>query len=203
LNKLKTVFAVVIILIMSPLISVAEESKVRTQESVHIRLDSLEKTMNAYLYLNEKIRKMYQNPGSFNRNEIEKIIKGFEILSDYSKKETETNPSDDSYRENLNRFIRNSKEIFSDMEMKETPPRTGKVPGTVSDISNALGMKFVYIPPGTFMMGSPENEPGRHSDETLHRVTLTQGFYMQTTEVTQKQWKDIMGDNPHMHQAKK
>ncbi len=63
-------------------------------------------------------------------------------------------------------------------------------------ITNSIGMKFVYIPPGTFMMGSPENEPGRNKDETLHIVTLTKGFYMQTTEVTQGQWKIIMGNNP-------
>ncbi len=62
--------------------------------------------------------------------------------------------------------------------------------------TNSIGMKFVYIPPGTFMMGSPENEPGRGEDETLHKVTLTKGFYMQTTEVTQSQWRVIMGNNP-------
>ncbi len=63
-------------------------------------------------------------------------------------------------------------------------------------ITNSIGMRFVYIPPGTFMMGSPENEPNRDKDETLHKVTLTKGFYMQTTEVTQGQWKAIMGKNP-------
>jgi len=77
---------------------------------------------------------------------------------------------------------------------KESSSRPRQFPGT--DGFYAFGMKFVYIPPGSFMMGSPENEPGRRNDETLHRVTLTQGFYMQTTEVTQKQWKDVMGDNP-------
>jgi formylglycine-generating enzyme required for sulfatase activity len=65
---------------------------------------------------------------------------------------------------------------------------------------NALGMEFVYIPPGTFMMGSPSGlfsgESGRDSDETQHRVTLTQGCYLQTTEVTQGQWNDVMGRNP-------
>ncbi len=45
--------------------------------------------------------------------------------------------------------------------------------------------------PGTFMMGSPENGPGRNEDETKHKVTLTKGFYMQTTEVTQGQWKAV------------
>jgi formylglycine-generating enzyme required for sulfatase activity len=50
-----------------------------------------------------------------------------------------------------------------------------------------INMKFVHIPPGTFMMGSLK---------TLHRVTLTKGFYMQTTQVTQKQWKALTGNNP-------
>jgi len=59
-----------------------------------------------------------------------------------------------------------------------------------------LGMEFVYIPPGEFLMGSPENEPGRGKDEKQHRVYITKGFYMQTTEVTQGQWKAVMGSNP-------
>jgi formylglycine-generating enzyme required for sulfatase activity len=58
------------------------------------------------------------------------------------------------------------------------------------------GMTFVYIPPGTFMMGSPEDEPGRYDNERQHLVTLSQGVYMQTKEVTQGQWKIVMGDNP-------
>lgn len=64
------------------------------------------------------------------------------------------------------------------------------------DDENSLGMEFVYINPGTFMMGSPSSEPGRFSGEKLHRVTLTRGFYMQTTEVTQGQWRAVMGSNP-------
>ncbi len=63
-------------------------------------------------------------------------------------------------------------------------------------ITNNINMTFVYIPPGEFMMGSPEDEPGRYDDEKQHKVTLTKGFYMQTTEVTQGQWKAVMGDNP-------
>ena len=62
--------------------------------------------------------------------------------------------------------------------------------------TNNLGMEFVYIKPGTFMMGSPSGESGRDSDERQHRVTLTRGFYMQTTEVTQGQWKRVMESNP-------
>jgi formylglycine-generating enzyme required for sulfatase activity len=39
-------------------------------------------------------------------------------------------------------------------------------------------MKFTLIPPGSFMMGIPENEAGRFNQETQHRVTLTKGFCM-------------------------
>ena len=63
-------------------------------------------------------------------------------------------------------------------------------------LTNNRGMEFVYIEPGTFMMGSPSNESGRGSNENQHKVTLTRGFYMQTTEVTQGQWKKVMGNNP-------
>lgn len=62
--------------------------------------------------------------------------------------------------------------------------------------TNSLGMEFVYIPGGSFVMGSPEDEWRRNENEYQHKVTLTQGFSMQTTEVTQGQWKKVMGDNP-------
>lgn len=62
--------------------------------------------------------------------------------------------------------------------------------------TNSLDMAFVWIKPGTFIMGSPSGEVGRVIDENQHEVTLTRGFYMQTTEVTQGQWKKVMGDNP-------
>jgi formylglycine-generating enzyme required for sulfatase activity len=45
-------------------------------------------------------------------------------------------------------------------------------------------------------MGSPETEEGRWDDEYQHKVTITKPFYMQTTEVTQGQWKAVMGTEP-------
>jgi len=66
----------------------------------------------------------------------------------------------------------------------------------LSMVTNDLGMQFVLIHPGTFMMGSPEKEEHRGEDEFLHQVTLTKAFYMQITEVTQGQWKAVMGRNP-------
>ena len=60
----------------------------------------------------------------------------------------------------------------------------------------SINYRMVYISPGTFMTGSPSNEPNRYSNERQHRVTLTKGFYMGVTEVTQGQWREIMGSNP-------
>jgi len=55
-------------------------------------------------------------------------------------------------------------------------------------------LKMIKIPPGEFMMGSPGDEPGRYN-EIQHRVTLTKGFEMQKTEVTQAQWMRLMRNN--------
>ena len=62
-------------------------------------------------------------------------------------------------------------------------------------------MEMVWCPPGTFMMGSPANEEWRHYNETLHQVTLTKGFWMAKTEVTQAQWQSVMGNNPSAHKG--
>jgi formylglycine-generating enzyme required for sulfatase activity len=67
---------------------------------------------------------------------------------------------------------------------------------------NSVGMLLAPIPAGTFMMGSPETEKGREfngsssSSEQQHKVTITKPFYMQTMEVTQGQWKAVMGTEP-------
>ncbi len=70
--------------------------------------------------------------------------------------------------------------------------------GTTKTITLPGGatMEMVWCPPGTFMMGSPKGEVGRGRYENSHQVRLTQGFWMAKTEVTQAQWKSVMGKNP-------
>lgn len=63
-------------------------------------------------------------------------------------------------------------------------------------LKNSIGMEFVYIKPGKFVMGSSLTKKDKDMNATLHQVALTKGFYMQTTEVTQGQWKAVMGNNP-------
>jgi formylglycine-generating enzyme required for sulfatase activity len=63
----------------------------------------------------------------------------------------------------------------------------------VRDIPVVNDMAWIY--PGTFIMGSPYDEPESNDNETPHQVTLTEGFYMGKYPVTQKQWIGIMGYN--------
>jgi len=67
--------------------------------------------------------------------------------------------------------------------------------------TNSIGMTFVYIKPGIFIMGSPPNEPGRDSDETQHKVMLSRGFYMGETEVTVGQWRTFSKDTGYKTEA--
>lgn len=73
-------------------------------------------------------------------------------------------------------------------------PRAGEV--RVLTLPGGADMAMVWCPPGSFTMGSPASEEGRDRDEMQHVVTLTEGFWLAKTEVTQAQWKSVMGDNP-------
>ncbi|XCN72289.1 MAG: formylglycine-generating enzyme family protein [Candidatus Electrothrix aestuarii] len=57
-------------------------------------------------------------------------------------------------------------------------------------------MMLRWIEPGTFMMGSPKDEPERDNDETLHQVTLSEDFWLGATTVTQELWQAVTGENP-------
>ena len=55
------------------------------------------------------------------------------------------------------------------------------------------GIKLCWCPPGKFQMGSPLTETNRHADEEQVEVTLSRGYWMGKFEVTQRQWKQVMG----------
>ncbi|MGH9900341.1 MAG: formylglycine-generating enzyme family protein [Pyrinomonadaceae bacterium] len=80
-----------------------------------------------------------------------------------------------------------------------TPPHGGKKklrkvrtirpkPGAV--VRNRVGMELIYVPPGSFMMGSESGDP---DGKPVRRVTISEGFYMGRHEVTQAQWQAVMG----------
>jgi formylglycine-generating enzyme required for sulfatase activity len=89
-----------------------------------------------------------------------------------------------------------SGKIEESTQVEMVSPRIIRPPEGIEAVVNSLGMAFVLIPAGIFVMGSPEYEPGRYADEMKHEVTISLGFYLQTTPVTQGQWQAVMGHNP-------
>lgn len=70
-------------------------------------------------------------------------------------------------------------------------------PAPEPEYANPLGMKFVLVKPGEFLMGSPETEPGRGPEEgPVGKVAIDHPYFIGTTEVTSGQYQQIMGKSP-------
>ncbi|MBO7620170.1 MAG: formylglycine-generating enzyme family protein, partial [Victivallales bacterium] len=69
---------------------------------------------------------------------------------------------------------------------------TDTAPNLSDDTCRTTELWLRYIPEGTFIMGSPEDELGRWDDETQHKVTLTKPFYIGVFECTQRQWELVI-----------
>lgn len=65
-----------------------------------------------------------------------------------------------------------------------------------SKLETGIGLTMIRVAAGKFYMGSPESEAGRDGDELRHEVELTEGFWLGQTEVTQGQWRAVMGTEP-------
>ena len=81
--------------------------------------------------------------------------------------------------------------LLSVMAQEVKPVKT-----EVVDLGKGIKLEMELIPAGKFMMGSPETEKNRADDEFQHEVTITKPFYIGKYEVTQEQWKAVMGINP-------
>ena len=64
---------------------------------------------------------------------------------------------------------------------------------TSATLRNNIGMEFILIPAGTFRMGS---DNGPSNEQPAHQVRISRAFYLGKYEVTQRQWKAVMGNNP-------
>jgi eukaryotic-like serine/threonine-protein kinase len=65
------------------------------------------------------------------------------------------------------------------------------------DLGGHVKLEMVAIPPGEFMMGSSGNEAERqHNEGPQHRVRISYWLYMGKFEITQAQWRTVMGTNP-------
>jgi len=88
--------------------------------------------------------------------------------------------------------------------------------GVPIEYKNSIGMKFTLVPPGEFMMGTDQSELewalrdtagdeecqiGIRSESPRHKVVLTNAFYLGIHEVTQDEYKTVMGCNPSFFAA--
>jgi formylglycine-generating enzyme required for sulfatase activity len=101
--------------------------------------------------------------------------------------------------------VRQTPESFGNLRGKmvlaRTDPRNAPMDQPIvrldpTEITNSIGIKLMRIPKGKFLMGSPETGEIRDKNETQHEVTISQNFYMGSTEVTQVQWQKVMRNNP-------
>lgn len=84
-------------------------------------------------------------------------------------------------------------------EKARVPVAQAPIQELASSLSSA---NYVSLPPATFEMGSPVSEIERWEDEVVHSVTLTEGFQILDTAVTQAQWMAVMGFNPSKFKEK-
>src|SRR5438552_4349389 len=83
------------------------------------------------------------------------------------------------------------------VNVQEAEPEPSAFTGSKAGEERAVaGVKLCWGPAGKFTMGSPPNEPERRPDEGQVEVTLTRGFWMGKYEVTQGQWKRVIGRLP-------
>ncbi len=67
--------------------------------------------------------------------------------------------------------------------------------------TNSIGIEFALIASGSFLMGCSDGDDNcLDSEEPQHKVTISNSFYMGKYEVTQGQWKRVMGNNPSYFQ---
>lgn len=84
---------------------------------------------------------------------------------------------------------------------KYSDGQTEASPSLQSFQTNSIGMEFVLIPAGTFMMGSDDCSLGCNGENPRHKVTISKSFALAKYVVTQSQWQKVMGNNPSSHKG--
>ena len=84
--------------------------------------------------------------------------------------------------------------MLPDATAQQKPALKNKA--SANQMTNSIGMKLTLVPAGKFQMGSPSSEPRRNDNEQLHKVEISQPFYIGVFEVTQGEYQKVMGANP-------
>jgi formylglycine-generating enzyme required for sulfatase activity len=77
-----------------------------------------------------------------------------------------------------------------------TERRPLQVEGYREDLGGRLALTLIEIPAGSFLMGSPPEEPERSDDEGLQHEVKLASFFISQTPITQAQWREVAGWQP-------
>ena len=91
------------------------------------------------------------------------------------------------------------KPVATAAEPKDAVSKTAKSPPKeiAVDLGKGVKLELVLIPAGEFLMGSPDSDKeAKPNEKPQHRVRITKPFYLGKYQVTQEQWKAVMGNNP-------
>ncbi|MCK5522289.1 MAG: tetratricopeptide repeat protein [Thiomargarita sp.] len=126
--------------------------------------------------------------------ELISLLKAIETVSE--TKTTETSETQLGKRFQFEIVTVNHKGEIIHREQKQACCQT-------EDLGNDVTLEMVYIPGGTFTMGSPENEERRYGDESPQHQVTVQPFFMAKYPVTQAQWQAVMDNNPSRFKGEK
>ena len=83
-------------------------------------------------------------------------------------------------------------------KLAERPRKAAKHPKL---LTNSIGMRFMLVPAGEFLMGSPAwDKDGQPDERPQHRVRITSPFFLGICEVTQQEYQRVVGANPSSEQ---
>jgi formylglycine-generating enzyme required for sulfatase activity len=144
------------------------------------------------------VRRMEQEQAGISEDEMRKLA-----LQLREAEERTDGPSLPITPIDVNAAVENALRVMEKATVRQDPSSMDQTTEKQDpkEITNSIGIKLMRIPKGKFMMGSPETEVKRIKNETQHEVTISQNFYMGSTEVTQAQFKKIMGKNPSNFQG--
>ncbi len=149
----------------------AEKAKIRLEELVWFSVKSSTDKTRVQAYLTEFPTGANASAARIKLRQLESAIKP-------------TTPDNSGYNP-----VKNTNNISGyNPVMKTTAGKVSK-----ATLPGGVEMSFAYIPAGEFQMGS---DNGELDEKPVHTVRISQGFWMQTTEVTQAQWKAMMGTLP-------
>jgi len=179
--------------------------KILNFDSTNYRKEALE------IARRELSKRGYPGSPKTESNEIKGAKHGISVKTLAQEVETEfwTSIKDGDDPEDFREYIENypngvyaviARHKLRKLGIDEGSVRFDSLPPQPRTFANSLGIEFVWISSGSFMMGSANGEP---DEKPIHLVKLSRGFFIGRYQVTQEQWRSVTGNNPSSFRSNK